>query len=126
MPTLSKRLLAYQLWLAALKSGSRFPRRYSASECFGSLADICSAKRHVRFTLNSDRKRRHAANGHVRFTLESGHVQCIHLCLLWANSGHLAATAFGSLSSISSAKEIIRFFRDVGHCRVRPFHVKHS
>jgi len=31
-----------------------------------------------------------------------------------------------SLSSISSAKEIIRFFRDVGHCRVRPFHVKHS
>ena len=42
----------------------------------------------------------------------------------------LAATAFGgrqpSLSSISSAKEIIRFFRDVGHCRVRPFHVKHS
>jgi hypothetical protein len=28
---------------------------------FGSLADICSAKRHVRFTPNSDRKSGHAA-----------------------------------------------------------------
>src|SRR5215470_1311320 len=39
MPTLSKRLLTYQLWLAALKSLSRF-----SSECFGSKADICVAK----------------------------------------------------------------------------------
>src|SRR5262249_29619887 len=38
---------------------------------FGSKADICSAK------------------GHVRFTPESGHVQCTSLCLLWANSGHM-------------------------------------
>jgi hypothetical protein len=37
---------------------------------FGSLADICSAK------------------GHVRFTPESRHSQCTSLCLLWANSGH--------------------------------------
>ena len=50
--------------------------------CFGSKADICSAKGHVRFTPNSDRKSRHAAmvmsalhpkadmcgaNRHVRF-----------------------------------------------------------
>jgi hypothetical protein len=33
---------------------------------FGSEADICSAQGHVRFTPNSDRKSRHAANGHVR------------------------------------------------------------
>jgi hypothetical protein len=38
---------------------------------FGSEADICGAKRHVRFTP------------------ESGHVQCTSLCLLWAKSGHL-------------------------------------
>jgi hypothetical protein len=44
--------------------------------CFGSLADICGAKGHVRFTPNSDRKSRHAENGHVRFAPESGHVRC--------------------------------------------------
>src|SRR5262249_2594165 len=37
---------------------------------FGSLADICSAKRHVRFTPK------------IR------HVQCTSRCLLWAKSGH--------------------------------------
>jgi len=36
---------------------------------FGSKADICSAKRHVRFTP------------------ESGHVRCNQRCPLWANSG---------------------------------------
>jgi hypothetical protein len=34
---------------------------------FGSKADMCNAKRHVRFTPNSDRESRHDANGHVRF-----------------------------------------------------------
>src|SRR4029453_6950762 len=34
----------------------------------GSLADICSAKGHVRFTPNSDRESGFPANGHVRFT----------------------------------------------------------
>src|SRR4029078_10454482 len=34
---------------------------------FGSEADICAATSHVRFTPNSDRKSRHAANGHVCF-----------------------------------------------------------
>src|SRR5262245_3713884 len=29
-----------------------------------------------------------AALGYVRFTPESRHVQCTHLCLLWAKSGH--------------------------------------
>src|SRR5262245_62074298 len=38
---------------------------------FGSEADICSAKRHVRFTP------------------ESGHVRCNLGCPLWANSGHV-------------------------------------
>jgi hypothetical protein len=37
---------------------------------FGSKADICSAK------------------SHVRFTPESGHVQCNLGCPLWAKSGH--------------------------------------
>ena len=37
---------------------------------YGSLADICRAKRHVRFTP------------------ESGHVQCTSPCPLCANSGH--------------------------------------
>jgi hypothetical protein len=54
---------------------------------FGSKADMCGAKRHVRFTPNSDRESGHAANGHVCFTPESGHVQCDSPCLLWANSG---------------------------------------
>src|SRR6185312_11191318 len=55
---------------------------------FGSEADICAATSHVRFTPNSDRKSRHAANGHVCFPPESGHVQCTSSCLLWAKSGH--------------------------------------
>jgi hypothetical protein len=38
---------------------------------FGSLADICSATGHVRFTPNSDRESGFPANGHVRFTPES-------------------------------------------------------
>ena len=37
---------------------------------FGSKADMCSAKRHVRFTPNS------------------GHLRCIRRCPLCANSGH--------------------------------------
>jgi hypothetical protein len=37
---------------------------------FGSLADVRTAK------------------SNVRFTLESGHVRCTSLRLLWANSGH--------------------------------------
>jgi hypothetical protein len=41
----------------------------------GSLADICSAKRHVRFTP------------------KSGHVQCNSVCPLCANSGHLHCTS---------------------------------
>ena len=44
------------------------PRR--ADVRFGSKADMCSAK------------------GHVRSTPESGHVQCNSVCPLSANSGH--------------------------------------
>src|SRR5262245_3116394 len=40
---------------------------------FGSKADICSAK------------------GHVRFAPKSGHVRCNYRCPLWANSGHRPA-----------------------------------
>jgi hypothetical protein len=53
---------------------------------FGSLTDICSAKRHVRFTPNSDHESRHPANGHVCFTPESGHVRYAGSCPLWAIS----------------------------------------
>jgi hypothetical protein len=55
---------------------------------FGSKADICSATRDVRFTPNSDRKSRHAANGHVRFTPESGYSWAQSECPLSANNGH--------------------------------------
>ena len=40
---------------------------------FGSKADICSAKGHVRFAPNSDRESGFPQNDHVRFTPESGH-----------------------------------------------------
>ena len=43
---------------------------------FGSKADICAAKRHVRFTPESDRESGFPAKDHVCFTPESGHVQC--------------------------------------------------
>ena len=53
---------------------------------FGSQADVCTAKGHVRFAPNSDRKSRHAANGHVRFTAKSRHVRRTSRCRLRANS----------------------------------------
>src|SRR4029078_11958926 len=53
---------------------------------FGSEADMCGANGDAPFTPNSDRKRRHAANGHVRFTPESRRVQCKPSCMLWARS----------------------------------------
>ena len=49
---------------------NRTRRRSAADVRFGSKADMCSAKRHVRFTP------------------ESGHVRCTTLCPLSANSGH--------------------------------------
>ena len=47
---------------------------------FGSKADICNAKRHVRFTP------------------KSGHVQCTGSCLLCANSGHAGGGAVHSIN----------------------------
>jgi hypothetical protein len=49
-------------------------------------ADMCSARAHVRFGSKADIC---AAKCNVRFAPESGHVRCISLRLLWANSGHL-------------------------------------
>jgi hypothetical protein len=49
---------------------------------FGSLADICNAKRYVRFTPNNDRKSRHLKNIMSAFTAESGHVRCTSSCPL--------------------------------------------
>jgi len=49
---------------------------------FGSEADICAAKPHVRFTPNSDRESGPPATGHVCFTPQSGHVQCTSECPL--------------------------------------------
>src|SRR5690348_4446556 len=54
---------------------------------FGSEADICAAKSHVRFTPNSDSK-----SGHVCFTPKSGHVRRTSSCRLWAKSGHRSST----------------------------------
>jgi hypothetical protein len=53
---------------------------------FGSLADVCSATGHVRFTPDSDRES--PAKDHVRFASESGHVRRKPSFLLWAKSGH--------------------------------------
>ena len=50
---------------------------------FGSLADICSANRHVRFAP------------------ESGHVQCNSACPLSANSGHSVIHSITSSAEIS-------------------------
>jgi hypothetical protein len=48
---------------------------------FGSKADICSAKEHVRFAPNSDRESEFPVKGHVRFTPKSRHVHCRgHVC----------------------------------------------
>jgi len=52
---------------------------------FGSLADICSAK------------------GHVRFNSESGHVRCNYRCRLWANSGLMQRSNSHTYSITSTA-----------------------
>ena len=51
---------------------------------FGSKADICNAKRHVRFTPNS------------------GHVQCARPCPLCANSGHSVTHSITSSARAST------------------------
>ena len=55
---------------------------------FGSKADICSAKKHVRFTP------------------KSGHVRCKHRCPLSANNGHGVPT-YGRLNH--SSKHVVPF-----------------
>src|SRR5262249_8539411 len=62
---------------ATMKSATGPPSRLRKKRCseladvrFGSKADICAAK------------------SHVRFTPESGHVRCTRLCPLWAKGGH--------------------------------------
>ena len=68
---------------------------------FGSEADICAATRDVRFAANSDRKSRHAANGHVRFTPESGRVGANrHICPA-GKKGPLRAALFVSRNAVS-------------------------
>jgi hypothetical protein len=47
---------------------------------FGSKADVCVAKPHVRFTPESDRKSGHRQNAMSALPLKAD-------CLLWANSG---------------------------------------
>jgi hypothetical protein len=51
---------------------------------FGSKADMCSAKRKVRFTPNSDRESGPPQNAMSALR----HVQCDGPCLLWAKSGY--------------------------------------
>ena len=55
---------------------------------FGSLADICSAK------------------GHVRFTPESGHVWRTRSCPLSAKSGHSVDAELGGPSRVPLCMEI--------------------
>ena len=58
---------------------------------FGSKADICSAKRHVRFTP------------------ESGHLRCNKGCPLCAKSGHRAAYSITSSARASSGSGIVKW-----------------
>src|SRR5262249_17268405 len=81
---------------------------------FGSEADICSAKRHVRFTPNSDRESRLPPKVMSALPPESRHVQCTSRCLLRAKSGHrplyvpnLASGAFRPDVSSSHARLIV-------------------
>ena len=80
---------------------------------FGSLADICSAEKHVRFASNSDRERRIPAKSHVCFASESGRVRCKPSCPLWANSElmHRNKTVYSKTSSArpSSGSGIVRW-----------------
>ena len=57
---------------------------------FGSLADIRTAK------------------SHVRFTPESGHLQCTRPCPLWANSGQTRARSKRPLSANSGHRSDVR------------------
>ena len=48
---------------------------------FGSLADICSAKGHVRFAPNSDRERGFSQKGHVALPLKADMCAALaHVC----------------------------------------------
>ena len=61
---------------------------YGVNVRFGSKADMCAAKCHVRFTPNSDRKSEIPQKAMSALPPESRHVQCTSPCPLWANSGH--------------------------------------
>jgi hypothetical protein len=62
--------------------------RVPADVRFGSKADICTAK------------------NHVRFSPKSGHVRCTSLCLLWAKSGLVQRSKKDRYSITSSAREM--------------------
>jgi len=70
---------------------------------FGSKADMCVAKRHVCFTL------------------ESGHVRCTSSCLLWAREFKYGAIGYRrkcplvSKADICAARGHVRFAPESGH-----------
>ena len=64
--------------------------REAANVNFGSKADMCSAK------------------GHVRSTPESGHVQCNSGCPLCATSGHAVTYSIASSARASKAGDTVR------------------
>ena len=77
-------------------------RKGSTDVRFGSKADICAAK------------------SHVRFTPKSRHVQCISLCLLWAKSRH-RLLAFPLLRRVNHLAEICQPFIDRGRSTLHGF-----
>ena len=79
---------------------------------FGSEADICAATSHVRFTPNSDRKSRHAANGHVCFHPKADMCSALaHVCF-----GPIADTALSAdhFASCAARKASDSFFSSCG------------
>jgi len=67
---------------------------------------------------------RNSATGHVRFTPESGHVQRISSCLLWANSGHVAFIFTRQHSAARSPERRKRWILVSGRGRVKSTHVQ--
>src|SRR5262245_31854708 len=55
---------------------------------FGSKADVCGAKEHVRLTPDNDRESGFSDKVMSALPPESGHVQRTSACPLWAKSGH--------------------------------------
>ena len=90
-PMNSRRLMLFPPGGSDIKIVAIFARAQEGGDVrFGSKADICSARRHVRFPS------------------ESGHVQCTRRCPVCANSGHCGTYSITSSAATSNDGGIVR------------------